>query len=77
MIFWISQAFDILSIAGENRELMLLPVYNDFLNSCLEFQNLQYARQCLDMMESQAVGKNEITFIVLLKVCELVTVKTI
>ncbi|CAM8920878.1 unnamed protein product [Rhodiola kirilowii] len=48
--------------AGENRDLMLLPIYNDFLNSCLKLQYLHYANLCLDMMERQAVGKNEITF---------------
>ncbi|CAM8914516.1 unnamed protein product [Rhodiola kirilowii] len=68
---YFKEAFDILSIAGENCDLMLLPIYNDFLNSCLKLQNLHYANLCLDMMERQAVGKNEITFVVLLKLAVL------
>lgn len=68
---YFKEAFDILSMAGKNHGLMLLPVYNDFLNSCLEFQNLQYANQCLDIMERQMVGKNEITFTALLKLSVL------
>uniref|UniRef100_A0A7N0RH55 Pentatricopeptide repeat-containing protein n=1 Tax=Kalanchoe fedtschenkoi TaxID=63787 RepID=A0A7N0RH55_KALFE len=66
-----ANAFDLLSTAGDNYELTLLPIYNDFLNTCVDFKNLHYANQCLNIMEMQAVGKNEVTYIVLLKLAVL------
>nr|KJB14289.1 hypothetical protein B456_002G118000 [Gossypium raimondii] len=45
----------------------LLPVYNCFLGACAKMKSIIHANQCLDLMELQRVGKNEITYSVLLK----------
>ncbi|KAB2096434.1 hypothetical protein ES319_A01G108200v1 [Gossypium barbadense] len=45
----------------------LLPVYNCFLGACAKMKSVIHANQCLDLMELQRVGKNEITYSVLLK----------
>ncbi|MBA0550393.1 hypothetical protein Golob_021344 [Gossypium lobatum] len=45
----------------------LLPVYNCFLGACAKMKSITHANQCLDLMELQRVGKNEITYSVLLK----------
>ncbi|KAB2044757.1 hypothetical protein ERO13_D01G092700v2 [Gossypium hirsutum] len=44
-----------------------LPVYNCFLGACAKMKSIIHANQCLDLMELQRVGKNEITYSVLLK----------
>ncbi|TYI42821.1 hypothetical protein ES332_A01G125200v1 [Gossypium tomentosum] len=45
----------------------LLPVYNCFLGASAKMKSVIHANQCLDLMELQRVGKNEITYSVLLK----------
>lgn len=46
----------------------MLPIYNNFLAACYETQSVDYASKCMDLMEHQMVGKNEITYAQLLKV---------
>ena len=48
----------------------LLPLYNSFLSACVQNESVNYANNCLELMEHQTVGNNEITYALLLKVCE-------
>lgn len=58
-----------MSIMGENPNCYsMLPIYNNFLAACYETQTVDYANECMDLMEHQMVGKNEITYVQLLKV---------
>ncbi|XP_040363919.1 pentatricopeptide repeat-containing protein At1g76280 isoform X3 [Rosa chinensis] len=45
----------------------VLHVYNTFLKACTKMQSMVYANQCLELMERQKVGKNEVTYALLLK----------
>lgn len=45
-----------------------LAMYNDLLGACARIQSASRVNECLDLMERQMVGKNEITYIELLKV---------
>lgn len=47
-----------------------LPIYNKLLGACVQMHNISYVNQCLDLMDHQMVGKNEITYYQLLKVCK-------
>lgn len=46
----------------------MLPVYNNFLVACSETHTVDYANECMGLMEHQMVGKNEITYAQFLKV---------
>jgi pentatricopeptide repeat protein len=55
---------------GESQRFYpVLPVYNSILSSCTKTKNLIQARKCLDLMEKQMMGKSEVTYTALLKVC--------
>lgn len=55
---------------GKSQRLYpVLPLYNSLLRSCTKIQNIIQARKCLDFMEKQMVGKSEVTYTELLKVC--------
>lgn len=43
--------------------------YNTLLRASAEMKNVTHATKCLDLMENDMLGKNEITYIELLKVC--------
>lgn len=63
------QALSLMSIMAENTNCYsMLPIYNNFLAACYETQTIDYANECMDLMEHQMVGKNEITYAQLLKV---------
>lgn len=54
---------------GENCGLyLMLDVYNYFLRASLKRKDTAYAGKCLDLMEQRLVGKNEHTYLELLKV---------
>lgn len=56
---------------GENSDMYpVLPMYNNLLHVCVETHNVNHVIKCLDLMEKQMVGKNEATYMQLLKVCE-------
>lgn len=65
------QAFNLMNLLQENPAIYpLLPVYNNFLSACVQIHSVNYANDCLDLMEHRTVGKNEITYSQLLKVCK-------
>lgn len=65
------QAFNLMSSLGENPDIYpVLPMYNYFLEACVQMHSVNHASKCLDLMEKQMVGKNEVTYTELLKVCK-------
>lgn len=65
------QAFNLINFLGKNHGMYpILPMYNCFLGACAKMQSMIHANLCLELMESQMVGKNEITYTELLKVCK-------
>ncbi|KAM3304436.1 pentatricopeptide repeat-containing protein [Capsicum chacoense] len=69
---YLKEALSLMSIMGENRNCYsMLPIYNNFLAACYETQSVDYASKCMDLMEHQMVGKNEITYAQLLKLAVL------
>lgn len=70
MLFF-DQAFKLINFLGEIPGIYpVLPIYNSFLRACAKMQSIKNANQCLDLMERQMVGKNEVTYSELLKVCK-------
>ncbi|XP_055833234.1 pentatricopeptide repeat-containing protein At1g76280 isoform X2 [Solanum dulcamara] len=68
----LKEALSLMSIMGENPNCYsMLPIYNNFLAACYESQTVDYANECMDLMEHQMVGKNEITYAQLLKLAVL------
>lgn len=64
------QASNLINFLGEGSSTPPnLRVYNYVLGACTKVQNLVHANLCLELMESRVVGKNEITYTQLLKVC--------
>ncbi|KFK42046.1 hypothetical protein AALP_AA2G204700 [Arabis alpina] len=45
----------------------ILPVYNHFLGACAKTSSWNYASKCLELMDQRRVGKDELTYIALLK----------
>lgn len=69
---YLKEALSLMSIMGENPNCYsMLPIYNNFLAACYETQTVDYANECMDLMEHQMVGKNEITYAQLLKLAVL------
>ncbi|KAK3034795.1 hypothetical protein RJ639_033700 [Escallonia herrerae] len=69
---YLDEAFNLLSIVGENADIYpILPMYNNFLGACAQMHSLHHANKCLDLMEQRLVGKNEVTYIELLKLAVL------
>ncbi|XP_057470174.1 pentatricopeptide repeat-containing protein At1g76280-like isoform X2 [Actinidia eriantha] len=61
-------AFSVMDMLGENHDLYpILPIYNNLLGGCARSHSVSRANHCLDLMERQMVGKNEITYTELLK----------
>ncbi|PQP98831.1 pentatricopeptide repeat-containing protein [Prunus yedoensis var. nudiflora] len=61
-------AFKLINFLGESPGIYpVLPIYNSFLRACAKMQSIINANQCLDLMEHQMVGKNEVTYSELLK----------
>lgn len=69
---YLKEALSLMSIMGENPNCYsMLPIYNNFLAACYETQTIDYANECMNLMEHQRVGKNEITYAQLLKLAVL------
>ncbi|KAK2971799.1 hypothetical protein RJ640_018488, partial [Escallonia rubra] len=69
---YLDEAFNLLSILGENADIYpILPMYNNFLGACAQMHSFHHADKCLDLMEQRLVGKNEVTYIELLKLAVL------
>ncbi|RDY12998.1 Pentatricopeptide repeat-containing protein, partial [Mucuna pruriens] len=67
---YLEEAFDIMDFPGESQCLYpVLPLYNSLLRSCTKMQDIIQASKCLELMEKKMVGKSEVTYTKLLKVC--------
>ncbi|KAI5341759.1 hypothetical protein L3X38_009634 [Prunus dulcis] len=65
---YLEEAFKLINFLGEIPGIYpVLPIYNSFLRACAKMQSIKNANQCLDLMERQMVGKNEVTYSELLK----------
>ncbi|KAJ0025546.1 hypothetical protein Pint_09254 [Pistacia integerrima] len=69
---YLEEAFNLINFLGKSHGMYpILPMYNCFLGACAKMQSMIHANLCLELMETQMVGKNEITYTELLKVCKL------
>ncbi|XP_073138249.1 pentatricopeptide repeat-containing protein At1g76280 isoform X2 [Henckelia pumila] len=69
---YLEEALNVVSFLEENSdENATLPMYNNLLNACVQTHSLKYANECLHLMERQGLGKNEITYALLLKLAVL------
>lgn len=69
---YLEEAFNLLNFVGENHDIHpILPMYNNFLRGCVQTRSLLHANQCLDLMEHQVLGKNEVTYSQFLKLAVL------
>ncbi|XP_031123104.1 pentatricopeptide repeat-containing protein At1g76280 isoform X2 [Ipomoea triloba] len=65
---YLNEAFRLMNIMRDNPSVhYFLPIYNKLLGACVQMHNISYVNQCLDLMDHQMVGKNEITYYQLLK----------
>ncbi|CAN1796484.1 Pentatricopeptide repeat-containing protein At1g76280 [Linum perenne] len=65
---YLEEASNLVTYAGECHDVYpLLPLYNAVLRGCSKMRNMVHANLCLDHMESRMVGKNEVTYMELLK----------
>ncbi|CAN1311614.1 Pentatricopeptide repeat-containing protein At1g76280 [Linum perenne] len=65
---YLEEASKLVTYAGECHDVYpLLPLYNAVLRGCSKMRNMVHANLCLDHMESRMVGKNEVTYMELLK----------
>ncbi|CAK7336289.1 unnamed protein product [Dovyalis caffra] len=65
---YLKEALKMIDFIGESHGTYLtLPVYNTFLGACSKMSSLDYADQCLQLMERRMVGKDEVTYAMLLK----------
>ncbi|XP_042446700.1 pentatricopeptide repeat-containing protein At1g76280-like isoform X1 [Zingiber officinale] len=69
---YMEQAFSLLNSLGENdRVHSSLPMFNLFLSGCWSSKSFNYVNHCLGLMETQLVGKSEVTYWELLKLAVL------
>ncbi|XP_027364853.1 pentatricopeptide repeat-containing protein At1g76280 isoform X2 [Abrus precatorius] len=69
---YLEEAIDMMDLLGGSKCLFpVLPLYNSLLRFCTEMQSIILARKCLDLMEKQMIGKNEVTYAELLKLAVL------
>ncbi|CAN0877087.1 Pentatricopeptide repeat-containing protein At1g76280 [Linum grandiflorum] len=65
---YLEEASNLITYAGECHDVYpLLPLYNAVLRACSKMNNVAHANLCLDLMESRKVGKNETTYLEVLK----------
>ncbi|KAH8522584.1 hypothetical protein H0E87_003286 [Populus deltoides] len=65
---YLEEASNMIDFIGESHGIYpTLPVYNTFLGACSEMSRADYADQCLQLMERRMMGKDEVTYIMLLK----------
>lgn len=68
-LFYFVQALNLMKfLREEHNTYPILPMYNSLLSACAQMESSDYANRCLDLMESQMIGKNDITYLALLKV---------
>ncbi|KAL2895531.1 hypothetical protein RDABS01_011440 [Bienertia sinuspersici] len=70
---YLEEALHLVKFVGENNRIsFILPLYNSILSACAKMKDVRLFNQCLDLMEDQCLGKNEVTYSALLKVCNLI-----
>ncbi|XP_071703680.1 pentatricopeptide repeat-containing protein At1g76280 [Rutidosis leptorrhynchoides] len=69
---YIDEAFNLMNNCGETSCLYpTLQKYNILLGASAQIQSITHASKCLDLMERDVLGKNEITYVQLLKLAVL------
>lgn len=69
---YLKEAFNLMGLLRQNPAMYpLLPLCNSFLSACVQNESVNYANNCLELMEHQTVGNNEITYSLLLKLAVL------
>lgn len=69
IIFFFQALHWLTSLGGSHHTNPSLHMYNVFLNGCAETQSITHAFSCLKLMEERLMGKSEITYWELLRVC--------
>ncbi|WCJ40402.1 Tetratricopeptide repeat (TPR)-like superfamily protein [Euphorbia peplus] len=65
---YLTEAFNLINFIGEKHDTFpSLAVYNCFLGACSKMHDIILANKCLDLMERTVAGKNEDTYLHLLK----------
>lgn len=65
---YLQEASNLINFIGEQHGMHpTLPAYNIFLGTCTKMCSMIHVSQCLDLMEQKTVGKNEVTYALLLK----------
>lgn len=65
---YLEEASNMIDFIGESHGIYpTLPVCNTFLGACSDMSRADYADQCLQLMERGMMGKDEVTYIMLLK----------
>ncbi|OMP03083.1 hypothetical protein CCACVL1_02610 [Corchorus capsularis] len=65
---YLEEACNLIKFLGENHGMHpRMSIFNYFLGACAKMQSVNHANQCLDLMERRRAGKNEITYLELLK----------
>lgn len=65
---YLEEALHLVKFIGENDRIsFILPLYNTLLSACAKMKDEMLFNQCLDLMENQCLGKNEVTYSALLK----------
>ncbi|XP_057515961.1 pentatricopeptide repeat-containing protein At1g76280 [Amaranthus tricolor] len=65
---YLEEALQLVNFVRENNHMsFILPLYNCFLRACIKMKDMVLVNQCLDLMELQCSGKNEVTYTSLLK----------
>ncbi|XP_065865971.1 pentatricopeptide repeat-containing protein At1g76280 isoform X2 [Euphorbia lathyris] len=65
---YLAEAYNLINFIGEKHDTgPSLAVYNCFLRACSKMHDIILANKCLDLMERSVAGKNEDTYLQLLK----------
>ncbi|KAJ8755154.1 hypothetical protein K2173_018952 [Erythroxylum novogranatense] len=65
---YLEEATNMINLSKEGFGLHdSLSMYNSLLRACLKVQSTDLVNQCLDLMERRMIGKNEVTYLELLK----------
>ncbi|XP_047324858.1 pentatricopeptide repeat-containing protein At1g76280 isoform X2 [Impatiens glandulifera] len=69
---YLDQAFNMMKTLENNDDFApTLPLYNNILGGCALVKSVDHAKKCLDLMHCHLVGKDEITYTLLLKLAVL------
>ncbi|GAB4854294.1 hypothetical protein Ancab_022880 [Ancistrocladus abbreviatus] len=65
---YLEEALRLVRLLREKHRIhFVLSLYNYLLSACAKMQSVMHANHCLDLMDCQMVGRNEVTYTALLK----------